>query len=310
MVSLECLSALDHLFWLRTGARAAEVLRCNQSTISRHARACQDLFAVTFFKQSAEWHVSGDDTLLNAERRVHQAYRWSCQRTLRLDAQHWLADRCADLALPLWGVGNLNYLDYEQPLALLKNRILDAWLCSSPDQPIDPELCALPLCTMPSHLVVKVGHPLLSVSALRYSDVSAYPLLPLPAHAFPMFQAMLTTLGLGGAATQRRPDPAIEDLLVGIATPLSLGLYGPDWVVLPLELPLQVGDVLMVRRDYADHVRTRELVVALQQRLAVLARGRQDVQLLNPYVRSASVLATPASGFKGPAVGIASAVPG
>jgi DNA-binding transcriptional LysR family regulator len=310
VVTVECLAALDHLFWLRTGAKAAEVLRCNQSTISRHARACQDLFAVTFFKQSAEWHVRGDDTLLNAERRVHQAYRWSCQRPLRLDAQHWLADRCADLALPLWGVGNLNYMEYEQPLALLKNRILDAWLCSSPDQPSDPELCALPLCTMPSHLVVKQGHPLLGLSAPRFSDVRAYPLLPLPAHAFPVFEAMLTSLGLAGAARQQRPDPAIEDLLVGIATPLSLGLYGPDWVVLPLKLPLQVGDVLMVRRDYADHVRTRELVAALQNRLAVLACGRHDVQLINPWVRAASAQAMSAPVVKGPAVRIASAVPG
>lgn len=310
MVTVECLAALDHLFWLRTGSKAAEMLRCNQSTISRHARACQDLFAVTFSKQSAEWHVSGDATLLNAERRVHQAYRWSCQRPLRLDAQHWLADRCAELALPLWSVGNLNYLDYAQPLALIKNRILDAWLCSSPDQPGDPDLCALPLCTMPSYLVVKQGHPLLRLSGLRFSDVRAYPLMPLPAHAFPVFEAMLTTLGLGGTAPQQSPDPAIEDLLVGIATPLSLALYGPDWVVLPLRLPLRVGDVLMVHRDYADHVRTRELIAALRNRLAVLARGHRDVQVLNPYARSASPLATPPTGFKEPTVGIASAVPG
>ncbi len=291
MVTVECLAALDHLFWLRTGARAAEVLRCNQSTISRHARACQDLFGLTFVKQSAEWHVKGDDTLLNAERRVHQAYRWSRQLPLRLDAQHWLADRCVDLPLPLWCRGNLNYLGYEQPLALIKSRILDAWLCSSPDHPSDPELCALPLCTMPSYLVVRRGHPLLGRSALRFRDVSAYPLLPLPDNAFPVFESMLTSLGLGGAAPQQPSAGAVEDLLVGIATPLSLHLYGPDWVPLPLKLPLAVGDVLVVRRDYASHPRIRELVSALQNRLQILARGCQDVQMLNPDARSAVAVA-------------------
>ena len=291
MVTVECLAALDHLFWLRTGARAAEVLRCNQSTISRHARACQDLFGLTFVKQSAEWHVKGDDSLLNAERRVHQAYRWSRQLPLRLDAQHWLADRCVDLPLPLWCRGNLNYLGYEQPLALIKSRILDAWLCSSPDHPSDPELCALPLCTMPPYLVVKRGHPLLGRSALRFRDVSAYPLLPLPDNAFPVFASMLTSLGLGGAAPLPPSAGAVEDLLVGIATPLSLHLYGPDWVPLPLKLPLAVGDVLVVRRDYASHPRLRELVGALQNRLQVLARGCQDVQMLDPVARSAVTLA-------------------
>lgn len=289
MVTVDCLAALDHLFWLRTGARAAQVLRCNQSTISRHARACQDLFGLTFVKQSAEWHVQGDDTLLNAERRVHQAYRWSRQLPLRLDAQHWLADRCADLALPLWTKGNLNYLEYQQPLALIKNRILDAWLCSSPDHPTDPQLCTLPLCSMPACLVVKRGHPLLARSSLRFRDVSAYPLWPLPGNAFPVFEAMLTSLGLGGAPSQAPTGNAVEDLLVGIANPLSLHLYGPDWVPLPLKLPLPVGDVLVVHSDYATHARTRALVAALQNRLARLAGGHQDVQLLDPYARAAEL---------------------
>jgi hypothetical protein len=55
---------------------------------------------------------------------VHQAYRWLRQLPLRLDAQHWLADRCVDLALPLWCKGNLNDLDYQQPFALIKSCIL------------------------------------------------------------------------------------------------------------------------------------------------------------------------------------------
>jgi len=291
VVTVECLAALDHLFWLRTGARAAEVLRCNQSTISRHARVCQDMFAVTFFKQSAEWRVQGDDTLLNAERRVHQAYRWSRNLPLRLDAQHWLAAHCEDLDLPLWCKGNLNYLDYEQPLALIKNRILDAWLCSSPDHPRDPELCALPLCTMPANLVVRRGHPLLDLRSPRFSDVSAYPLLPLPAHAFPAFETVLSSLGLGGAsvpaihATGAGPAApvAVEDLLVGIASPLTMHLYGPDWVVLPLQLPLAFGDVLVVRGEYALHSRTRALVNALLSRVADRARAHADVRLLDPY---------------------------
>jgi hypothetical protein len=47
----------------------------------------------------------------------------------------------------------------------------------------------------------------------------------------------------------------------------------------------------VVRRDYASHPRIRELVSALQNRLQILARGCQDVQMLNPDARSAVAVA-------------------
>ena len=287
MVTLESLAALDHLLWLRTGSRAAAVLSCNQSTVSRHAKSCEAIFGIALHKRRAEWRVMGDQGLLLAERRVHQLYRWQRGLPLRLEAQHWLSDHVEALDPRGWVQGNLNYLEYEQPLYLLKQRIIDAWLCSSPDQPRDPELRGLQLCSMPPYLVVKRSHPLLRLPALSIGDVRAYPLLPLPRNAFPVFQGMLDSLGLGAAVPaegglDQAGDQPVEDLMVGIASPLTLGLYGPDWVVLPLQLPLRVGEVLMVRSEFADHPRTRQLVAMLLQRLAVLSRGCADVELLQP----------------------------
>lgn len=297
MVTLETLAAFDHLLWLRTGSRAADVLNCNQSTISRHAKICEALFGVSLHKRHAEWCITGDQSLLLAERRVHQLCRWERNLPLRLDAQHWLSDHCEALGLQDWIRGNLNYLEYKQPSHLLRSRIIDAWLCSAPDHPRDPALASLQLCSMPSYLVVKRTHPLLRRSALRISDVSAYPLLPLPLDAFPVFQGMLASLGLAGAVTAgagavAASDPTeaapVEDLMVGIASPMTLGLYGPDWVVLPLTLPVRVGAVLMVRAEFADHPRTRQLVAALLQRLTELACGCEDVELLQPGCFSAT----------------------
>ena len=40
VISVECLAALDHLIWLRTGQRAADALDCVQPTSSRYSRKC------------------------------------------------------------------------------------------------------------------------------------------------------------------------------------------------------------------------------------------------------------------------------
>lgn len=289
MIELESLAAFDCLQWLRTGDRAAGVLGCNQSTISRATRRCQDIFGVELRKVAAEWHLHGDDTLLKAERRVHQLHRWTAGSPLRLEAQHWLRHTYTTAPLPGWIKGNLNYLEYSRPLQLLRDRVIDAWLCSSPDTPEDPALQAVPLCEMPTWLIVRNRHPLLQAGdPLTLDRASRYPVLPLPEGAFPVFQARFAALGfhsdfsmLPALARKLNHDPsAAEDLALAIASPLTLSLYGDDWSVLPLEIPLQVGDVLMLRRELADHPRAQLLIHSLSQHLASLAVNQDALHVL------------------------------
>lgn len=291
MVTLDGLEALDHLIWLRTGARAAEALGCNQSTISRHAARCQKVFAIRLVRRAAEWQVRGETTLLHAERRLHQNYRWEAGLPLRLDAQHWLRDLYGSCQLPGWKTGNMNYLEYERPRELLKQHIIDAWLCCAPDIPDDPELTCVQLSEMPMQLLVKQGHPLLRRTApLTIVEASAYPLLPLPQGAFPVFEAKLASLGWNqpaAAARQRcaeQPEGEtlpIEDLHLGIASPLTRSLYGPDYRILPLTLPISFGDVLVVRSEFAQHPRYQELLVSLLDHLsAQVADAAAEVRVL------------------------------
>ena len=283
MVSLDCLAALDCLQWLRTGLRAAESLERHQSSIARDARKCQEIFRIRLTKQAAEWRVVGDDQLLAAERHLHQKYRWDRDLSLRLDAQHWLRDSYSPLQLAGWTKGNMNYLEYSQPLYLMQNRIIDAWLCSAPDQPKHPELTARQLCSMPSYLVVKKEHPLVALgSSISLADVHHYPLLPLPSQSFPVFESMVTSLGLNNSVLP--PEDCslpIEDQLIGIASPLTICLYGPDYVVLPIEIPVSVGDVLVVRTEYADHARTTRLLEALLSHLHSVGAENKNVKVLD-----------------------------
>jgi hypothetical protein len=130
VISVECLAALDHLIWLRTGQRAAEALDCVQPTISRNSRKCLEVFELKLQRSRGEWRVLGDSELLNLERQVHQQLRWSRHHTLRLEAQHWSAPILDGFDLPGWRLGNVNQLEHEQPLALLEQGVIDAWLCS------------------------------------------------------------------------------------------------------------------------------------------------------------------------------------
>ena len=289
MVELDALAAFDCLQWLRTGDRAAQVLGCSQSTVSRATRKCQQVFEVRLLKRAAEWQVEGDAGLLNAERRVHQLHRWHAGLPLRLDCQHWLRHSYGELALTGWLKGNLNYLEYARPLQLLRDRVIDAWICSAPDHPQDPELVAVRLCRMPAQLVARTSHPLLRQrGSVSIEAATRYPVLPLPDQAFPVFQQVLDDLGfhsdfsgLPSLAAELGHDPhSAEDLALGIASPLTLPLYGDDWAVLPLTLPVTVGDVVMMRADLAAHSRADDLIQALAFHLRAQASSSGDVTIL------------------------------
>ena len=296
VISVDCLAALDHLIWLRTGQRAAEALDCVQPTISRNSRKCLDVFDLTLERSRGEWRLRGDMQLLNLERQVHQQLRWSRNHTLRLEAQHWSAPGLEGVDLPDWRRGNFNQLDYEQPLALLQQGVIDAWICSAPDAPVQSGLSALRLTTMPMHLMVPCGHPLAERrGAIPWDDLLAYPVLPLPSGAFPVFEAVLKRCSLLPCPEREQAMRAapwwgqrpLEDLLIGYSSPLTLHLYGESWVRLDQTLPVQVGDVLMVRDAYREHPRTLALWRQLIDHLSTLAANHPEVVIHRdpvPYV--------------------------
>ena len=135
---------------------------------------------------------------------------------------------------------------------------------------------------MPCLLTVKNNHPLVALGAsVTLDHVRAYPLFPLPDQSFPIFASALQSLGLDGhdrAVTQNSALP-VEDLLIGIASPLTISRYGPDHVVLPIQLPITIGDVLMVPREFADHPRTQTLVRHLLDHLNSVAAGLVELQI-------------------------------
>ena len=293
VVELDWLAALDGLIWLRTGHQVEVRFQIGQSNVSRLSRKCANIFGLSLARRGAEWHLNGDVTLLNLERRVHQAVRWTRGGPLRLEAQHWSGPLLCEPAPAGWIAGCFHFHEYERPLQLLREGVIDAWIASYPDLPAatDPTIACIGLSRMPIWLVVYQSHPLLELGEqVTFADVAAYPCMPMPTGAFPKFQAVLEACGLwNGGSPERIRNPSwfrqvnSENLVVGFATPLSLPLLDDSCRVLPLGLPLEVGDALLVPRQYERAPQTLQLLAEIRLRLESLAGAAPGLVVLDGF---------------------------
>lgn len=290
IVSVETLSCFDYLVWLRTGENAARRLGVDQATVARTARKVAATFELKLEKQGGEWQILGDRNLLDLERSSHQLYRWQMDLPLRIEAQYYSGPLFLEPLPAGWLAGNFDFLEVSTPQQHLRSGVIDAWIGCFPDIPDadDPDLACVHLTRLPTHLVVAAGHPLLRLKeAVTLDDVHHYPSLALPDGAFPKVQAALQELGLWSTPCDlRRYDQAhwegqtADEVTVGYATSVSLGLFPTPRVILPVPIPLEVGDTLVVPRRFLAHPRSRQLLAHLKRRARELVDRHPDVRLM------------------------------
>ena len=281
------LSCLDYLIWLRSGQDAASRLNCNQATVSRNAKSVAEFLELDPRKLEGEWSLGGDLSLLNAERKVHQLYRWNQGKLPRIDAVYGVgAPYFEGLSAP-WVCGPANFLNVSYPLSLLKASILDVWLGCYPDVPEDnDELLVIHLTRYPSYFLVDQMHPLLSrEDELIMDDLQKFPVLSLPDGAFPKIQHHLQGLGF-----QRSTVGAIrhevscwegrteDQVTVSYGTVHTISNFGGAKVPLPLSTGLTVGDSLVVDRRFADSDHFRRLLINLSERARALSETFKDLE--------------------------------
>ncbi len=297
MLSLDRLAALDLSLWLRSGQEAGERLALNQSNVSRRVNQALGLFELKLLKREQEWEVEGPEpnlTLLALERHVHQTARWLGQGPLRIEGTYWSGPLLLTPEPEGWLGGRHDTVGVQRPLQWLNDRVIDAWLTAGPDwpEPDDPTFRTLQLCTMPVHLVVAPGHPLLQRlergGALDWDDVAAFPSLALPPGTYPKVEASLRALGLWSSPIrmaryrrERWEGKSEQELQVGYATVLSEQVAG-QLVRLPLQLPIRSGEALVVRREWAEHPRTLALAELLRQRLEPWAAAHGELVITSP----------------------------
>jgi hypothetical protein len=88
---------------------------------------------------------------------------------------------------------------------------------------------------------------------------------------------------------------------------LALPLYGEAVAELPLELPMVVGDALLIRREFSDSPQTHDLAAQLRQRLRKLALTTPDVVVLEHSVCSSFEAAAGLNARDGRGVGVSGA---
>jgi len=289
VVSLSELDCLDLMIWLRTGYKVAERLHVSQSKVCRTVQKASALFDIAIEKTDGEWTIKGDQTFLNMERLVHQAFRWKENTPLRIEAQYYSGPLYCDPAPLGWLVGNFDYVEIHTPLRHLRTGVIDVWIGCYPDVPEedDPDLVAFHLTRLPTHLVVSVNHPLLKLGTnITLEDVRQYPSLALRDGAFPKVQSVLQKLGLWNQpinlnrySSDHWEEMVNSTLMVGYASAFTISLFQSPQQILPLPIPLEVGDSLIVRREYAEHPRLLKLLELLRTRAQNLAKQYPGVTM-------------------------------
>lgn len=276
MVTIEQLEALDLLLWYRSGTSASKQGLCNQSSISRRVHTTLNTFDLKLGR-SHEFRLHGDQRLLRAERYVHQLarFRRASKRPLRLEATHYISHHLSQPAVEGWILGACHHRGYGTLLAMLQERVIDAWISSDlQDLPESPEFTVMRLWDWPGDLIVNQAHPLAGEKGLSQSDLDHFPSLILPVDLYPGLARVVHAKGFGQQSQLARYDQGSWLGLTEDAVTISYGgclsldsdptLRRLDW-----DLGLVGGEALIVLSEWANEAAIGLLLDDL--------RGRQQV---------------------------------
>ena len=290
LVSLDALACLDSLIWLQTGKEVAKRFSYNQSNVSRQQHNCCEVFGITLAKKDKEWVINQPNEFIRMERLVHQQARFQGLRSLRMEATYWSAPLLCTPEPEEWILGLSNIVGVERNHQLVREAIIDAWLCSAPDLPDcnDPDLTSIQLCEMPIHLMVGKNHPLLRKETnLCWDDIADFPSLALPDGAYPNTQIAFKKLGLWNSPVQMNrykrelwEGQTEEDVTIGYGTCLSIVASQTDQIALPLSLPFCAGEALVMRHERRNHPKILDLIGLIKQRIQTLKKTQPDIRLL------------------------------
>ena len=289
MVTQEDLEGLDLMLWHGNGPRAAAILRCNQSTISRRAQRCLDAFGLRIKRREGEWTILGPSLLLQMEREIHQLSRLLGKDPLRLEGFPAYASVLLKPPPPGCRLGPQDAMSVQRPLILLKDRVIDAWLTDAADDlPETFEFPAQvwPLARQPISLSADPGHPLVGEKNVGFGDLLRFPLPIISAEGFPRSHAICAGLGLGTLEhAMRRYDPkswegwTSDAVTLTYSTPLHAHAVRG---LLPIDAPPLFTNriALVVRADVGEHARVQDLYCLLKARLLQLKTRYADFERL------------------------------
>ncbi|MFN9623145.1 MAG: LysR substrate-binding domain-containing protein [Cyanobacteriota bacterium] len=276
------LEAFDILMWVCNGHHAGRVTALSQPTISRAAHHVSERLGISLRKVQGEWQVSGNNPRLAQERQLHQAGRLASKAPTRLEAGALSSRLLAEPAPTGWVLGREDAINQPRSLSLLKQRVIDAWLCTSAlDLPEDPDqtLAVMELHRQPLRLVAGPAHPLVGQRDLAVADLAPFPSVALEGNWYPQSAARLRAHGLWSAPrrlshhkSQHWEGRTADGHTLAYASPWTLA-RNPALCPLHFDLGLEHTLALVVLRDLANHPRIQELFETLRRRVALRQEG-------------------------------------
>ncbi len=289
VVTQDDLAALDLFLWHGSGPRAGAQLGCNQSTISRRVQRCTEVFGLRLKRRQGEWALSGHSLLLQMEREIHQMARLLGQSSLRLEGFPAGSAPLVHPPPPGWAVGPLDAVGTGAPLALLRDRVIDAWITDAAEDltpAVDFPAQVWPLARQPITLLAHPSHPLVGETNLTLADLKRFPTPKIPAEGFPRSHAICADIGLGTLEiAKRRYDPdswegqTADQVTLAFTTPLNLRAF-------PSLVPLDSGPLftnrlaLVCRADVAENTKLQDLHCLLLARLQHLQSRHPQLERL------------------------------
>lgn len=290
VLSLDQLAVLDLYLWQEQEQAVSSAVGISQSTVSRQIRSALRLFQLKLRRGVAHLQLDGDPQLLLAERTVHQRARLRGLALLRVDATYSSGPWFLASVPEGWHVGKFDLPGLQRPLALLRDRVIDAWVGSyQPDlpDPDDPDWWVLDLLREPVQLLAAPDHPLAQVRDLSSGDLEPFPSLALHPGWFPRTEAALREQGLWSDPVRiNRYDPTSWEGRCADGVTLTYGqslteALQPITTRLDWDLGLITGEALVVRRDLIDQPGIQQLVEHLQQQARLVAARFDDVELVS-----------------------------
>ncbi len=242
---------------------------CDESSITRRVQTVQKVFGINLVR-SQELRCVGDTSLLRLQRQVMQHARFKGKGELRLDGTHLIRRHLASQPLRSWQLGPCDHRGSAVFQGFLKDRLLDAWITSSPDDvPNTENFTVIRLWAWPWRLAVHGCHPEASERQPSLAALSRYPSLSVPSCHYPNFAAQLAARGLGRGTSMRRFDRGPWDRMADDAKTLVYGscLSLADHnslVELNVDLGIPGGESLVLLDEWADHPALLQLLDQLR----------------------------------------------
>jgi len=286
-VLLEGLPVIDFLEISPSTIDVAELIGCDQSSVSRIYRFVSEKLELEFVKSEEGFYSSNANHELLADlRRASQRLRFLNGKSLRLTGQYWNEELLQ--GVPVLGPLSRGWFGLKRSLELLRNRVVDFVVVNTMDLGINGlllrqgarprwihrDLAGFTLCSYAIKPLVHESHPLFSKQALDHNHLWGYPSPAFVDDDFPHLSAALKERGLWQDQVvapyrwKRWEGKCRDRKTIAYHTPIIERFLSDRIALKPLPMDLGLHDLeaVICLEDMAKHPIVEQVVGAIQKR--------------------------------------------